>query len=102
MRWAFFFLFPIRNCLWKQSGSHYAQLAATRNSLRQSPQKQTANRNDMSKRSEIHKEYYKQFGTRKGASKVSEHYVKWLEDQVLKLRMEKEQHEAIKVFTTAC
>lgn len=42
----------------------------------------------MSKRAELHKEYYKQFGTRKGITKVSEHYVKWLEDQVLELRTE--------------
>jgi hypothetical protein len=56
----------------------------------------------MSKRTELHKEYYKQFGTRKGTSKVSEHYVKWLEDQVLNLKTDKEKHEAFKVFTTAC
>ena len=25
VRWAFFFLFPTRNYLWKRSDSHYAQ-----------------------------------------------------------------------------
>lgn len=56
----------------------------------------------MSKRAELQKEYYKQFGTPKGTAKVSEHYVKWLENKVLELRTEKEKLQAIKVFTTAC
>ena len=48
----------------------------------------------MSKRAKLHKDYFQQFGTRKGTSKVSDHYVKWLEDQVLELRTEKERLQA--------
>jgi hypothetical protein len=37
----------------------------------------------MSKRCEIQKEYYKEFGNYKGNGKYSDDYVKWLEDKVL-------------------
>jgi hypothetical protein len=40
----------------------------------------------MSKRSEIKKEYHKQYGSCKGDGKYSDHYVGWLEDQLLSLR----------------
>jgi len=38
----------------------------------------------MSKRCELQKEYYKVFGNYKGEGKYTDHYVKWLEDKVLK------------------
>jgi hypothetical protein len=41
----------------------------------------------MSKRCELQKEYYKEFGNYKGDGKYSDHYVKWLEDEVLVLRL---------------
>ena len=40
----------------------------------------------MSKRCELQKEYYKQFGNYKGDGKYSDHYVNWLESRVLELR----------------
>ena len=41
----------------------------------------------MSKRCEIQKEYYKEFGNYKGDGKYSDDYVKWLENEVLALRL---------------
>lgn len=41
----------------------------------------------MSKRCELQKEYYKEFGNYKGDGKYSDHYVKWLESEVLALRL---------------
>ena len=43
--------------------------------------------NRMSKRCELQKEYYKEFGNYKGVGKYSDHYVKWLENEVLALRL---------------
>ena len=37
----------------------------------------------MSKRCELQKEYFKDFGNYKGNGKYSDDYVKWLEDKVL-------------------
>lgn len=39
----------------------------------------------MSKRCELQKEYYLQFGNYKGGGKYNDNYVKWLESEVLKL-----------------
>lgn len=39
----------------------------------------------MSKRAELHKEYYKQFGMRMQDGKVKDHYVKWLEDLIIQV-----------------
>ena len=39
----------------------------------------------MSKRCEIQKEYYKEFGNYKGEGKYSDHYVNWLESRILAL-----------------
>lgn len=54
----------------------------------------------MSKRCKLQKEYYKQFGNYKGEGKYSDHYVKWLENQILQLRENttkmKPQHYSIK------
>jgi hypothetical protein len=41
----------------------------------------------MSKRCNLQKEYYKEFGNYKGEGKYSDHYVKWLENEVLALRL---------------
>lgn len=41
----------------------------------------------MSKRCELQKEYYKEFGNYKGDGKYSDNYVKWLENEVLALRL---------------
>ena len=41
----------------------------------------------MSKRCELQKEYYKKYGSYKGDGKYSDHYVKWLEEQILELRL---------------
>jgi len=41
----------------------------------------------MSKRCELQKEYYKEFGSYKGDGKYSDHYVEWLENEVLALRL---------------
>ena len=41
----------------------------------------------MSKRCKLQKEYYKEFGNYKGEGKYSDHYVKWLENEVLALRL---------------
>ena len=41
----------------------------------------------MSKRCELQKEYYKEFGNYKGVGKYSDHHVKWLENEVLALRL---------------
>ena len=38
----------------------------------------------MSKRCELQKEYFKEFGNYKGNGKYSDDYVKWLEDKALK------------------
>jgi len=38
----------------------------------------------MSKRCELQKEYFKDFGNYKGNGKYSDDYVKWLEDKALK------------------
>ena len=43
--------------------------------------------NRMSKRCKLQKEYYKEFGTNKGVGKYTDHYVKWLESEVLALRL---------------
>lgn len=40
----------------------------------------------MSKRCKLQKNYFKQFGNYKGKGKYSDAYVKWLEEQVLKLQ----------------
>lgn len=47
----------------------------------------------MSKRCELQKEYYKEFGNYKGVGKYSDHYVKWLEDEVLALRLYSVSHQ---------
>jgi hypothetical protein len=41
--------------------------------------------NRMSKRCELQKEYYKEFGNYKGVGKYSDHYVNWLESRILAL-----------------
>jgi len=41
----------------------------------------------MSKRCELQKEYYKEYGNYKGYGKYSDDYVRWLEDEVLALRI---------------
>ena len=41
----------------------------------------------MSRRCELQKQYYKEFGSYKGDGKYSDHYVKWLENEVLALRL---------------
>ncbi len=41
----------------------------------------------MSKRCKLKKEYYKEFGNYKGDGKYSDDYVKWLENEVLALRL---------------
>ena len=41
----------------------------------------------MSKRCELQKEYYKEFGNYKGSGKYTDHYVNWLESEVLALRL---------------
>ena len=41
----------------------------------------------MSKRCKLQKEYYKEFGNYKGDGKYSDDYVKWLENEVLALRL---------------
>lgn len=40
----------------------------------------------MSKRCELQKEYYQQYGNYKGNGKYSDEYVSWLENEVLALR----------------
>lgn len=40
----------------------------------------------MSKRCELQKEYYQQYGNYKGNGKYSDKYVSWLENEVLALR----------------
>ena len=40
----------------------------------------------MSKRCELQKEYYQQYGNYKGNGKYSDKYVNWLENEVLALR----------------
>jgi len=40
----------------------------------------------MSKRCKLQKEYYKEYGNYKGSGKYTDHYVKWLEDEILALR----------------
>lgn len=40
----------------------------------------------MSKRCELKKEYYKEYGNYKGIGKYSDYYVNWLENEVLALR----------------
>jgi hypothetical protein len=42
----------------------------------------------MSKRCELQKEYFKQFGNYKGNGKYCDKYVSWLEDQISILRIE--------------
>tara|TARA_R110000772_G_scaffold169187_2_gene281039 strand:- start:7 stop:225 length:219 start_codon:yes stop_codon:yes gene_type:complete len=37
----------------------------------------------MSKRTELKKEYYKEFGNYKGEGRYSDHYVEWLENKIL-------------------
>ena len=37
----------------------------------------------MSKRCELQKEYFKQYGNYKGVGKYSDDYVKWLEDKII-------------------
>lgn len=37
----------------------------------------------MSKRCNLQKEYYKEFGNYKGSGKYTDHYVNWLESKVL-------------------
>ena len=37
----------------------------------------------MSKRCELQKEYFKQYGNYKGTGKYSDDYVKWLEDKII-------------------
>lgn len=46
---------------------------------------------EMSKRCRLQKEYYKQFGNYKGSGKYSDHYVKWLESEILNLRKTKQE-----------
>ena len=41
----------------------------------------------MSKRCKLQKEYYKKFGKYKGVGRYSDHYVNWLEGEVLALRL---------------
>jgi len=41
----------------------------------------------MSKRCELQKEYYQQYGNYKGNGKYSDKYVSWLEEQILSLRI---------------
>jgi hypothetical protein len=41
----------------------------------------------MSKRCELQKEYYQSNGNYKGNGKYSDEYVRWLEDQILALRI---------------
>jgi hypothetical protein len=41
----------------------------------------------MSKRCKLKKEYYEAHGNYKGVGKYSDNYVKWLEDQILELRI---------------
>lgn len=48
---------------------------------------------DMSKRCELQKEYYKEFGNYKGVGKYSDHYVRWLETKILFLINEYEINE---------
>jgi hypothetical protein len=45
----------------------------------------------MSKRCELQKEYYQQYGNYKGNGKYSDEYVSWLEEQILALRI----HDAV-------
>lgn len=54
----------------------------------------------MSKRCKLQKEYYKEFGNYKGDGKYSDHYVKWLENEVLALRLYNvsQQRELLKAF----
>lgn len=42
----------------------------------------------MSKRCELQKEYYKQFGNYKGNGKYNDNYVRWLENEILSLRQQ--------------
>ena len=41
----------------------------------------------MSKRCELQKEYYKEYGNYKGGGKYNNHYVNWLENKVLALTL---------------
>ena len=41
----------------------------------------------MSKRCELQKEYYQQYGNYKGNGKYKDEYVSWLEEQILALRI---------------
>lgn len=41
----------------------------------------------MSKRCELQKEYYKEYGNYKGEGKYDNHYVHWLENKVLALTL---------------
>jgi len=41
----------------------------------------------MSKRCELQKEYYKEYGNYKGEGKYNNHYVHWLENRVLALTL---------------
>jgi hypothetical protein len=43
----------------------------------------------MSKRCELQKEYYKEYGNYKGDGKYSDDYVKWLENKYMELYNEK-------------
>lgn len=40
----------------------------------------------MSNRCKLQKEYYKEHGNYKGSGKYNDEYVKWLEDELIKLR----------------
>jgi len=46
----------------------------------------------MSKRCELQKEYYKKYGNYKGNGKYCDKYVKWLESELLELRLLKIWH----------
>ena len=45
----------------------------------------------MSKRCKLQKEYFKTYGNYKGIGKYSNHYVGWLEKELIKLRGSKQQ-----------
>jgi hypothetical protein len=47
----------------------------------------------MSKRCELQKEYYKEFGSYKGVGKYSDDYVRWLESKVLTFKEKLNQNK---------
>lgn len=53
----------------------------------------------MSKRCELQKEYYQQYGNYKGNGKYSDKYANWLEEQILSLRLNKDQQILVAFIT---